>query len=113
MFDIAFSNEVGMEIFFEMVFNLLIAIMESGYSIFCYKFFDYWIKICKIIPKKLCEIIFRLIFAVGILVILIIFKEGFNLGKNPFDYFSIILEVFGMLEIYTNVGFFMLQLILD
>ena len=35
------------------------------------------------------------------------------IGKNPFNYFNIILDVFGMLEIYTNVGFFMLQLILD
>jgi len=63
--------------------------------------------------KKKIEIIIRLIFAIGILVILIIFREHFNLGKNPFNYFSIILDVFGMLEIYTNVGFFMLQLILD
>jgi len=57
MFDILFNKEAGMEKFFEMVsifyqifnlvdkilgyivFNLLIAIMESGYSIFCYKYF--------------------------------------------------------------------------
>jgi len=87
--------------------------LESGYSKIWKKFFDYWIKICKSIPKKLCEIIIRLIFAIGILFILIYFRERFNLGKNPFDYFSIILDVFGMLEIYTNVGFFMLQIILD
>jgi len=61
VFDIAVNNEVGMKKFFEMVsiyykifnwvdkalgyvvFNLLIAIMESGYSLFCKKFFDYWI----------------------------------------------------------------------
>jgi len=131
MFDLMYSNEVGMEKFIEMVsifyqifnwvdkmlgyiiFNLLIAMLESGYYPIWKKFFDYWIKIWKIIPKKICEIIIRLIFAVGILIILIIFRERFDLGKNPFDYFSIILDVFGMFEIYTNVGFFMLQLILD
>ena len=131
MFDLMFSNEVGMEKFFEMVsifykifnwvdkmlgyivFNLLITMLESGYSPIWKKFLDYWIKIWKSIPKKIIEIIFRLIFAVGILIILIIFRERFDLGKNPFDYFSIILDVFGMLEIYTNVGFFMLQIILD
>ena len=47
----------------------------------------------------------------GILAILIIFKERFNLGNKPFDYFSIILDVFGMYEIYSNVGFFMIHLI--
>jgi len=131
MFDFMFSNQVGMEKFFEMVsifyqifnwvdkilgyivFNLLIAMLESGYYPIWKKFFDYWIKIWKIIPKKKFEIIIRLIVAVIVLTILIIFREHFNLGKNPFDYFSIILDVFGMLEIYTNVGFFMLQLILD
>ena len=131
MFDLIFSNEVGMEKFFEMisifyqifnwvdkilgyvVFNLLIAMMESGYFPIWKKFFDYWIKICKSIPKKLCEIIIRLIVAGGILFILIYFRERFDLGNNPFEYFSIILDVFGMLEIYTNVGFFMLQLIVD
>jgi len=131
MFDLIFSNEVGMKKFFEMVsifyqvfnwvdkilgyvvFNLLIAMMESGYYPIWKKFFDYWIKICKSIPKKLCEIIIRLIVAGGILFILIYFRERFDLGNNPFEYFSIILDVFGMLEIYTNVGFFMLQLIVD
>jgi len=131
MFDMSFNKMVGMEKFIEfvsifykvfnrvdkilgyVVFNLLIAILESGYYPMWKKFFDYWIKIWKIIPKKIIEIIIRLIFAIGILVILIIFREHFNLGKIPVDYFSIILDVFGMLEIYTNVGFFMLQLILD
>ena len=131
LFDLMFSSEEGMIKFFEMVsiyyqvfnwidkalgyvvFNLLIAMMESGYSPIWKKFLDYWIRIGKSIPKKICEIIIRLIIAGGILAILIIFKERFNLGNNPFDYFSIILDVFAMIEIYTSVGFFMLQLIFD
>ena len=131
IFILCFSNEVGMVKFFDMVsiyykvfnwvdkicgyviFNLLISMMESGYFPLWKKFFDYWIRICKSIPKNLCIIIFRLIIAGGILAILIIFRKRFDLGNNPFDYFSIILDVFGMFEIYTNVGFFMLQLILD
>ena len=131
MFDLMFSHEKGMVKFFDMVstfyeifnwvdkilgyviFNLLIAMMESGYSKMWKKFFDYWIRICKSIPNNLCIIIFRLIIALGILAILIIFRERFNLGNNPFDYFSIILDVFGMQEIYTNVGFFFVHLISD
>ena len=63
--------------------------------------------------KKKGEIIRNLIIAIVISVVLIIFKKRFDLGNNPFDYFSIILDVFGMCEIYSNVGFFMLQIILD
>ena len=63
--------------------------------------------------KKKVGIIARLIIAILISVVLIIFKKRFDLGNNPFDYFSIILDLFGMLEIYSNVGFFMLQIILD
>ena len=131
LFDLFFSHEVGMIKFFDMVsifykvfnwvdkmcgyiiFNLLIAMMESGYFPIWKKFIDYWYRIVKKIPNNLCIIITRLIIAVGILVILIMFRERFNLGNNPFDYFSIILDVFGMLEIYSNVGFFMFQIILD
>ena len=131
MFDLMFSSEEGMVKFFEMVstfyevfnwvdkmlgyiiFNLMIAMMESGYSPIWKKFFDYWIKIWKSIPKKIIEIIIRLIIAGGILAILIVFRKRFDLGNNPFDYFSIILDVFAMYEIYTTVGFFMLQLIID
>ena len=131
MFDLIFSNEKGMIKFFEMVsifyeifnwidkilgyvvFNLLIGMMESGYFSMGKKFFYYLIKIWKSIPKKLFEIIIRLVIAIATLVILIVFRKRFDLGNNPFDYFSIILDVFGMYEIYTNVGFFMFQLILD
>jgi len=134
MLDLFFSHEVGMVQFIDMIskfykvfnyvdkvcgffiFNVLISMMESGYSSYLKKFCDYWCRIGKKIPKNLCEIITRLIIAVGILIILIKFRERFNLGTNPkeyIEYFRIILDVFGMIEIYSNVGFFMLQLILD
>ena len=131
IFDLAFSNEVGMVKFFDMVsifykmfnwidkicghviFNLLIAMIESGYFPIWKKLFDYWIILCKSIPNNLCIITFRLIISGGILAILIIFRNRFDLGNNAFEYFSIILDVFGMYGIYTNDGFFMLQLILD
>ena len=131
MFDLLFSNQEGMEKFFQMVsifyetfnwvdkicgyliFNLMIAMMESGYSKILKKFLDYWIRIWKKIPKIKIEIIVRLIFAGGILTILIIFKKRFDLENNPFDYFSIILDVFATYDIHTNVGFFMFQIILD
>ena len=71
LLDLVFSNEVGMVKFFDMVsiyykvfnwvdkicgyviFNLLIAMKESGYFPLWKKFFDYWIRICKSIPKNL------------------------------------------------------------
>jgi len=95
------------------IFNLLIAMLESGNSKIWRNFLTFGLKYGKLFQKNLFEIIIIIIFAIGILIILIIFRERFDLGKNPFDYFSIILDMFGMLEIYTNVGFFMLQLILD
>ena len=131
MLDLGFSSEVGMvkfvnmiSIYYEifnwidkilgfLIFNILIAMLESGYYSISKKFFDYWIRIWKRIPTHLFIIIVRLIIAIVILVILIKSKQRFNLGNNPFDYFSIILDVFGMFEIYSNVGFFMIHLILD
>ena len=131
MFDLVFSSEKGFVKFFKMVsifyqvfnwvdkmlgyivFNLLIAMMESGYYSNWLKFLDYWIKIRKSIPKKKVEIIIKSFLAVAILVVLIVFRKRFDLGKNPFDYFSIILDVFAMYEIYTTVGFFMNQIIAD
>ena len=131
MFDLIFSHEEGYEKFFKMVsnfyqvfnwvdkilgyivFNLLIAMMESGYYSKSLKLFDYWIKIWKSIPKKIIEIIIKTILAIAILVILIVYRKRFDLGNNPFDYFSIILDVFAMYEIFTNVGFFLFQIIVD
>ena len=131
MFDLIFSHEERYEKFFKMVsnfyqvfnwvdkilgyivFNLLIAMMESGYYSKSLKLFDYWIKIWKSIPKKIIEIIIKTILAIAILVILIVYRKRFDLGNNPFDYFSIILDAFAMFEIFTNVGFFLFQIIVD
>ena len=70
MFDLLFSNEIGMVKFFEMVstyyevfnlidktlgyiiFNILIAFMESGFFTIYKKFFDYFIQIWFSIQKK-------------------------------------------------------------
>ena len=119
LFDLFFSHDVRMVKFYDkvsifykvfnwvdkicgyIIFNLLIAMMESGYSPIWKKFIDYWYRIGKSIPHNLCEIIVRLIIAGGILTILIMFRERFNLGNkflDYFEYFSIILDVFGMLE---------------
>ena len=104
LFDLMFIHEVGMvkfldiaSIFYKVfnyvdkvcgffIFNVLIAMMESGYSPIWKKFCDYWCRIGKKIPKTIYEIIIRLVIAVGILVIFIMFRELFNLGSNPKDY---------------------------
>ena len=88
MLDLLYSNEVGMVKFVNMIsiyyeifnwidkalgyciFNILITMMESGYNSKLKKFGDYLFRIWKRIPNNKCIIIFRLIIAVGILVIL-------------------------------------------
>ena len=131
LFDLLYSNEVGMVKFVNMIsiyydnfekldkilgfliFNIVIDILESGYYSIWKKFFDCLIRIRKRIPTHLFIIIVRLIIAGIILGISIKYKERFNLGNKPLDYIRIILDVFGMLKIYSNVGFFMIHLILD
>ena len=64
----------------------------------------------KIWKSKIIEIINKTFIAIAILVILIVYRKRFDLGNNPFDYFSIILDVF---TIFTNIGFFMFRIIVD
>ena len=130
MFDLMFSNG-GLDKFINMIetyydifnwvdkimgyiiFNITIYFMESGYNCFILKILDYFIRLGKRIPKHIGIIIARLIITGGILTVLIIFRKHYDLDTNPFEYLGIILDCFGMFEIYRNVGFFMYQLISD
>ena len=100
------------------IFNILISYMESGYYSKSKKLFDYVFKFYYSIKKmSLCEKIVIIIFVVpiigGLLAVLIIYKDHFNLGKNPLDYTDVIFNCYALFEIYTNVGFFIYQLIKD
>ena len=77
------------------LFNILISYMESGYYSKCKKIFDSVFRFYYSIKKmSLCEKIVIIIFVVpiigGLLAVLIIYRDHFNLGKNPLDYTDVI-----------------------
>lgn len=97
------------------IFNILIYYLESGYysigtklldSIFIRNFKD--ICTCKFLVPF--GIIFTMISV--ILALLIIYRDNFGLD-NLLDYADIILDYYSIFEIYTGVGFFIFQLIID
>ena len=92
------------------LFNILISYMESGYYSKCKKLFDGVFRFYYSIKKmSLCEKIVIIAISVpliaGLLVMLIIYRKHFNLGKNPLEYTDIIFNCYAIFEIYTNVGF--------
>ena len=100
------------------LFNILIYYLESGYYSKSKKLFDGVIRYLYSIKKmSACEIIITIAIAVpliaGLLTILIIYRDHFNLGKNPLEYSDILFNCYAIFEIYTGVGFFIYQLIKD
>ena len=100
------------------LFNILIYYLESGYYSKSKKLFDGIIRYVRSIKKmSTCEKFVAIAISVpliaGLLVILIIYRKHFNLGKNPLDYTDIIFNCYAIFEIYTGVGFFIYQLIKD
>ena len=99
------------------IFNIIIYYLESGYHSKCDKLFDILFrKIYSIKKIGICKIIIILIIAVplisGFIAILIIYREHFDL-KKPYDYIFSLLDCYAIFEIYTGVGFFIPQLIID
>ena len=97
------------------LFNILIYYLESGYYSKMKKFVDGVIRYLYSIKKmSACEIIVAIAIGVPIiaalLVILIIYRNHFNLGKNPFDYTDILFNCYAIFNIYIDVGFFIYQL---
>ena len=135
MFDLVFNNVQGFEKFTKfiknyyfvftivdkilgfVVFTELIYYLESGHYSTRDKLLDGLYRICysiKKIPK--CEKIIIACVAIpligGILTILIIYKKHFDLNK-PWDFIFIFFDCYGIFEIYTFVGFFMVQIFSD
>ena len=100
------------------LFNILIYYLESGYYSKCKKLFDGIIRyFYSIIKMSACEKIVTIAIAVpliaGLLTILIVYREHFNLGINPLEYSDILFNCYAIFEIYTGVGFFIYQLVKD
>ena len=136
VFDLIYTTEKGFEKFLNTIsifykifswidkalgfilFNILICYLESGYYEINKKILDIFIRIYNSIKKlTICQIIVKLAIAIPlisiILVFLIVNRDKYGLGKNPLDYIEIILDCYSIFEIYTCVGFFILQLIKD
>ena len=100
------------------LFNILIYYLESGYYSKCKKLFDGIIRyFYSIMKMSACEKIIAISISIpliaGLLTILIIYREHFNLGKNPLEYTDILFNCYAIFEIYTGVGFFIYQLVKD
>jgi len=100
------------------LFNILIYYLESGYYSKRKKLIDGVIRFKNSIKKmstcaKIVTIVIGVPLIIGLLVLLIIYRKHFNLGKNPLDYSDIFFNCYAIFEIYICVGFFIYQLIKD
>ena len=137
IFDLVFKNKDGFEKLFKfitnfyLVFNLVskilgiviftiwISYLESGYYTKWKKFFDAFFriyhKIREIWKNEKWKIIVILIIAAIImptlLILFIIFKKDLNL--EIINYFCIFFDIYAITQIYINVGFFIVQWIID
>ena len=63
--------------------------------------------------EKILTLLFYILFGGGLLAILIIYRNHYDLGNNPFDYYGIILDCYAVFEIYNNVGLYIVILYYD
>ena len=135
MFDLVFSGQAGFEkfsktisrfyfiysiidkIFGYIILDAFIFYLESGYYHWYQKLFDFFKRRYDSITKLgVCGLIVRLCIAVpliaGLLAILIINRKRYEM-EYPWDYLFTILDIYGIFEIYSSVGFFIIQVILD
>ena len=133
--DLIFTNEKGFDKLYKFIikfylvftivdkalgfvlFNILIYYLESGYNSICKKLSDIAIrKFYSFKKKSCCEIIVILSINVSLisvlLAFLVIYREHFDLN-NPLDYLNVLLDCYSIFEIYTYVGFFLFQSIID
>ena len=101
------------------LFNLIIYYLESGYDSKLKKLlWDMIIRKYRYYMKKsICEKIVIVIINVSIisvvLTFLIIYRDHFGLGNKPYDYLCVLLDCYAVFEIYTCVGFFIVQIFKD
>ena len=136
IFDLFFNNHEGFHKLFKflkkfylgftyadkllgfILFNILIFYLESGYFANWKKVSDgIWRFFHSIKKLTIGQIVIILAIAIPIagtlLVLLIIYRKHYNLGNDPFEYISILLDCYAVFKIYAGVGFFIYQLIKD
>ena len=103
------------------VFDFYVYIRESGYHSKCKRFFDIIIRpfngLCKSYKKikpwgKILGLIIVLLLTITLIIFLIIYREHFKI-RDTFDYIQIILDCYSVFQIYTSVGFFIVQIFSD
>ena len=99
------------------LFNILIFYLESGHYSIIKKLLDYLIRNWNALKKMTCCGIFGIvIIGVPIVSVLLTFliknREIYGL-ESPLDYIGVILDCYSVFEIYSSVGFFIVQLIID
>ena len=99
------------------IFTGLIYYFESGYYNKLKKFADFIFRNWNSITKMgKCKIITGICVGVpligGFIALLVIFRDHFGYS-SPLDYIFALLDCYGMIQIYCNVGFFLLQIILE
>ena len=103
------------------IFPFMINCFETGYYSTCKIILESIHSIGKPLWKLLRKMHWRIIIIIGIILGIIVvilyymFKDKYNL-KEPlyyFDYFAMALNIFSLIKIYINVGYFMVQLFFD
>ena len=103
------------------IFPFMINCLETGYNLTCYIILESIHRIGHFIWKKLKESLWKALIIIGLFVAITVgilyymFKDKYKL-KDPlyyFDYFALALNIKALIEIYINVGYFMVQLFCD
>lgn len=103
------------------IFPIYINYFETGYKTFWKTFCEIFEIIWKKIKKKLesslwkALLVIGLILAIATVILYFMIKDKFGL-KDPISYVSYIniaLDIIPLFEIYTNVGFFLIQTFID
>ena len=103
------------------VFPIYINYFETGYKTFWKTFFEIFEIIWRKIKKKLESSLWKALLVIGLIaaiatvILYYMIKDKFGL-KDPINYLSYIiiaLDIIPLFEIYTNVGFFLIQTFID
>ena len=103
------------------IFPFMINCLETGYYSTCKIILESIHSIGKPLWKLLKKMHWRIIIIIGIVLGIVVvilyymFKDKYKLEEPSyyFDYFAMALNIFTLIKIYINVGYFMVQLFID
>ena len=130
MFDLIFSGQKGFTNFSKFISNFYTVFdyIDKALGFFIFPWMIYYLESGQqTIGKKILDglygiayefleplvLSFRIILCIVIIVILIVYRKHYELGKNPLDYIFVVLDCYAIIDIYMCVGFFMVQIFID